>query len=85
MFGLDEPTILEWWEECQKRLPPRTNQIGSKLFMYMKITVIEIPNKACYNYLAACGYRCNRNGEMLLSVKEYDEYISFQKMMLEGK
>jgi hypothetical protein len=53
--------------------------------MFKRIFVIEVPNISCYNYLAACGYQCNRNGEMLLSGKEYEEYLSFQEMLLEGK
>lgn len=85
MFKLDEPTIREWWEDCQKKLPPRGKQEGTDVFMFKRIFVIEVPNIACYNYLAACGYQCNRNGEMLLSGKEYEEYLSFQEMLLEGK
>lgn len=85
MYPLTHTTIFEWWEECRKKLEPSDRQVGLKIFNYIRISVIEIPNKPCYNYLSTCGYKCNRNGEILLSEEEYLEYVSFQDILLEGE
>jgi len=85
VFPISEQTIFEWWLECQRRVPTPHRQVGVKVFQYVRISVIEIPNKTCYNYLSTCGYKCNRHGEILLSEEEYLEYVSFQDILLEDK
>lgn len=79
-YPLDD--ILEWWEGIPKDNKPLF-QTPSKIFGSRKIFVQEIPSRACFNYLMMIGFQCNHNGEVIMSVQDADNYVSFQHSLME--
>jgi hypothetical protein len=95
-YKLDHPSIATWWGNIllyREKLgvivetghalnqPYRADHIPTPLFGNWRVRIQNIPSQECYNYLEACGYECNTNGEMLLSTKDKDQYLDFIKLM----